>query len=293
MSADRFGSLDPGVLRAGAGRGRPEHPAPSSRPESAAAGSDAEPEDDDPPSSGSAAPEPAEDRFPRPAAEETSATPVSGESAPSRPRLAPARSPDEPRWPAAPAVPAAEPRKPRQAYDSGSVAHTAGHSAPWSAESAELHEYLPHAETAGALPIGGQALIGLCLGLAVLLAVSCFYLTPSADEPAPATLVTAVSTRTVTEETPPEKRSPDIGAGFVFGKVKTNDGSTLHVTSELTKSEIVVHTDAETKVYVLIATEVAAIAVGAPVMVYGRKHADGTISADTITGVSLRAIGSN
>lgn len=246
VSADRFGSLDPGVIRAATSRGRAEHPAPSARPESASAESDAESEDEDPPPSGPAAPAPAADRFPRPAAEKGSA-------------------------------------------------HTAGPPAPWPAESADLYEYLPHADTAGALPIGGQALIGLCLGLAVLLAVSCFYLNPTADEPAasPATLATAVSTRTATEEVPPEESSPDIGVGFVFGKVKTNDGSTLHVSSELTKSEIVVHTDAETRVYVLIATEVAAIAVGAPVLVYGRKHADGTISADTITGVSLRAIGSS
>lgn len=195
---------------------------------------------------------------------------------------------------AARAVSAPEPGNPRRAYDSGT--HTAEPPAPWPAESADLYEYLPHADTAGALPIGGQALIGLCLGLAVLLAVSCFYLNPTVvDDPAaaPATLVTAVSTRATTEEAPPEEPSPDIGVGFVFGKVKSNDGSTLHVSSELTKSEVVVHTDAETRVYVLIATEVAAIAVGAPVLVYGRKHADGSVSADTITGISLRAIGSN
>lgn len=182
---------------------------------------------------------------------------------------------------------------PRRADRSVAVTRAAAPEESWPADPPELYEYLPHADAAGALPVGGQALIGLCIGLAVLLAVSFFYLGPTTDDStasAPA-VATAVSTMAPTEEAPVRESSPDIGVGVVFGKVKTNDGRTLHVSSELTRSEIIVHTDADTKVYVLVATEVAAIAVGAPVLIYGRKHADGSVSADTITGVSLRALG--
>ncbi|MFI9533121.1 hypothetical protein ACIG56_07755 [Nocardia fusca] len=155
---------------------------------------------------------------------------------------------------------------------------------------------VPEAEALEHLPIGGNALLGLCLGMAVLLAVAFFYIGRTTDPDqaaAPPTTAIAASTMAPRETEAPAAKSPDIGAGFVWGKVLTNDGTTLTVKSEINHSEIVVHTDDHTKVYVLIATTIEAIAEGAPIIVYGRKYADGSIFADTITGVSLRALGTH
>ncbi|WP_063060956.1 hypothetical protein [Nocardia sienata] len=131
--------------------------------------------------------------------------------------------------------------------------------------------------------------------MAVLLAVTFFYLgrTTDPDQSAAPTSAIAASTMAPRETEAPAPKSPDIGAGFAWGKVLTNDGRTLTIKSEINHSEMVVHTDDHTKIYVLIATTIEAIAEGAPIMVYGRKHADGSILADTITGVSLRALGTH
>ncbi|MEV0109201.1 hypothetical protein AB0H42_23055 [Nocardia sp. NPDC050799] len=152
---------------------------------------------------------------------------------------------------------------------------------------------IPEAEAPALLPAGGHALLGLCLGMAVLLAVGFFYLgrTTDTDQAAAPNGAIAASTMAPRESEAPTAKSPDVGVGFVWGKVLTNDGTTLTVKSEISYSEVVVHTDDHTKVYVLIATTIEAIAEGAPIIVYGRKHADGSIFADTITGVSLRALG--
>ncbi|MEV3965119.1 hypothetical protein AB0M34_30240 [Nocardia sp. NPDC050193] len=154
---------------------------------------------------------------------------------------------------------------------------------------------VPETEALELLPLGGHALLGLCLGLAVLLAVGFFYLgrTTDPDQAAAPTAAIAASTMARRETAAPAAESSDIGIGFVWGKVLTNDGSTLTVKSEISHSEVVVHTDDHTKIYVLIATTIQAIAEGAPIIVYGRRHADGSIFADTITGVSLRALGTH
>ncbi|MGW5385035.1 hypothetical protein [Nocardia sp. NPDC003963] len=154
---------------------------------------------------------------------------------------------------------------------------------------------VPEAEALELLPTNGHALLGLCIGVVVLLAVGFFYLgrTSGPDYAAAPTAATAVSTMTPRETAvPAPAESPDIGTGFAWGKVLTNDGSTLTIKSEINHSEIVVHTDEHTKVYVLVASTIEAIAEGAPIVVYGRKHEDGSIFADSIAGVSLRALGS-
>ncbi|MGW1740411.1 hypothetical protein ACWCPQ_16550 [Nocardia sp. NPDC001965] len=153
---------------------------------------------------------------------------------------------------------------------------------------------VPETEALELLPVGGHALLGLCIGLAVLLAVAFFYMgrTSGTNQAAAPTAATVVSTISPSRTEDPAAESPDIGAGFAWGKVLTNDGRTLTIKSEINHSVIVVHADEHTKVYVLVATTIEAIAVGAPILVYGRKHADESISADTITGVSLRALGS-
>ncbi|WP_156426125.1 hypothetical protein [Nocardia jinanensis] len=165
---------------------------------------------------------------------------------------------------------------------------------PEAGSPADIAWPVPETEALELLPVNGHALLGLCIGVAVLLAAGFFYLgrTSGPNHAAAPTAATAVSTMTPREtEAPAPAESPDIGAGFAWGKVLTNDGSTLTIKSEINHSEIVVRTDQHTKVYVLVATTIEAIAEGAPILVYGRKRADGSIFADTITGVSLRALG--
>ncbi|MEU4315157.1 hypothetical protein [Nocardia sp. NPDC024068] len=174
--------------------------------------------------------------------------------------------------------------------DSAPAARYAGHPSD---------EHPPAGAHPGQGPFGGHALLGLCLGLAVLLAAGSFYLgrTTGPDEAGRPGLATVASAPTATvqavpapsKSTSPGSGSRDVGSGFVFGKVRGNDGGTLTISSELTRSEITVYTDRDTKLYVLMASRVEGITIGAPVVVYGRRHADGTITADTITGLSLQA----
>ncbi|MFI1463521.1 hypothetical protein [Nocardia carnea] len=148
---------------------------------------------------------------------------------------------------------------------------------------------------------GGHALLGLVLGVAVLLVVGGFYLgrvtdPHAAGEPVVTTFVAATSEAGATGPAPavtsslPERAgpaSPEVGAGFVFGKVRANDDGVLTVSSEITRAEVVVYSDDSTKLYVLIASDPAGIDIGAPVWIWGRKHADGSLTARTIAGISM------
>ncbi|WP_280416921.1 hypothetical protein [Nocardia carnea] len=148
---------------------------------------------------------------------------------------------------------------------------------------------------------GGHALLGLVLGIAVLLAVGGFYVgrvtdPDAAGEPAVTTFVAATPQVGATGSAPavasprPEPVGPasrEVGAGFVFGKVRANDGGVLTVRSEITGAEVVVYPDSSTKLYVLIASDPAGIDIGAPVWIWGRKHADGSLTARTIAGISM------
>lgn len=161
------------------------------------------------------------------------------------------------------------------------------------------NEHPPSRELSRRSSSGGHALLGLCLGLAVLLAAGSFYLgrTTGPEEAGTPGLATVASAPTATvqavpapaKSSAPGSGSRVVGTGFVFGKVRENDGETLTISSELTRSEITVHTDRDTELYVLMASRVEGITIGAPVVVYGRRHADGTITAETITGLSLQA----
>lgn len=315
LSAEQFGGLDPRIIRAGTKRAPRDRPAVAGSLESVrllgsaaydsglGSGSWAEDitsdsEDDlsecppgrgpAPASSGS----PSALGRPEPDPERNGATDL-----PTRP------APGEDR----PAEPAVDEGRRRWAVPDPPVGHSAripatpatsvqgAHSASPPPEPANPTWTVPETEALELLPAGGHALLGLCLGMAVLLAVAFFYIgrTTDPDQAAPPTTAIAASTMAPRETEAPAAKSPDIGAGFVWGKVLTNDGTTLTVKSEISHAEVVVHTDDHTKVYVLIATTIEAIAQGAPIIVYGRKHADGSISADTITGVSLRALGTH
>ncbi|NKY33905.1 hypothetical protein HGA13_12575 [Nocardia speluncae] len=149
--------------------------------------------------------------------------------------------------------------------------------------------------------LGGHALLGLVLGIAMLLAVGGFCLGRATDPhaagaPEVTTFVAATPQVVAAESAPavasprPEPvrpASPEVGVGFVFGKVRANDGGVLIVNSEITRSEVVVYSNSSTKLYVLIASDPAGIDIGAPVWIYGRKHADGSLTARTIAGISM------
>lgn len=144
---------------------------------------------------------------------------------------------------------------------------------------------------------GRAAFVGLCLGLVLLVAT--FYFSvgqPALHTPAAATPTIVVPETADSTPTPGPSRKPtapptpdkaDLGIGVAFGKVIETDGSTLILTSPFGGKKTTVHTHPRTKVYVLIATRVGALRVGAALVVYGRKHPDGSITADVITGTSL------
>lgn len=147
---------------------------------------------------------------------------------------------------------------------------------------------------------GRAAFVGLCLGLVLLVATLYFSVgQPALHTPAAATPTTVVpetadptptpsaSRRPTPPPTPPDPDKANLGAGVAFGKVIETDGSTLILTSPFGGKKTTVHTHPRTKVYVLIATHVGALRVGAALAVYGRKHPDGSVTADVITGTSL------
>ncbi|WP_328387553.1 hypothetical protein [Nocardia sp. NBC_00416] len=304
-SADQFGSLDPRVIRAATSRpgdrptaGAPRAAEPSPDPKFVTAvGHDAESGD-----AGEFAEAEAEADLPAPGRAEGFTDRSVSRREPQMPRSL-SESDPEPRpaadrvpEPAAPDRPFVPPEPPRTSPADASYPSPSSRRewAPEAGDPMGAHWTVPEHEALELLPSSGHALLGLCIGIAVLLAVGCFYLgrTTGPNQAGAPTVATAISTmapRATVDSAPTS--SPDVGVGFVWGKVKTNDGSTLTVKSEINHSMVVVHTDDDTKVYVLVATTVAAIAEGAPVLIYGRKHADGSIDADTITGVSLRALG--
>ncbi|MGW0181717.1 DUF5666 domain-containing protein [Nocardia sp. NPDC003345] len=304
----RFGSLDPAVIRAGTGKGPSAPPDPGSRGEPAGRiGTGA---DSDPTVSanllGSA----------------VSAVPGHPGGSPATLPAVPAATPHpayaEPDSPGFPAGEHPEPQgaagvdiEPAAGYSDADLALATRFDGPseesLAAGAADPDRYPgdpfgedpPVRALSRPGPSGRYALLGLCLGLAVLLAAGGFYLgrTTGPDQAGTPGLATVASAPTATVEVvpPPSKTSVpgagsrDVGTGFVFGKVRSNDGETLTVKSEITPTEITVHTDRDTKLYVLMASRVEGITIGAPVMVYGRRHADGSLTANTITGLSLQA----
>ncbi|MFI7671708.1 hypothetical protein [Nocardia sp. NPDC049526] len=77
-----------------------------------------------------------------------------------------------------------------------------------------------------------------------------------------------------------------VNRGLTIGKVTANDGKTLAVEGILgAKTNVRVNTD--TQVLVLTGSSVSDVAIGAAVVVYGNKEADGTITANLIMGGSL------
>lgn len=143
---------------------------------------------------------------------------------------------------------------------------------------------LPEPVSESAPHTGTAALIGICIGVALLI-LSGFLLVDRSNDPAPVPLAAPtapVATATPTTTTPRTVH----GKGVTFGKVVANDGTTLKVSSPF-GTVTTVRADSGTKVLVLVATRLADIGVGAPVAVYGDKQSDGSILATFITGVSL------
>lgn len=74
--------------------------------------------------------------------------------------------------------------------------------------------------------------------------------------------------------------------GLTIGKVTANDGKTLAVQG-ISGARTNVHVNTDTQVLVLTGRSVSDVTVGAAVVVYGNKDADGTIIANLIVGGSL------
>ncbi|MEU7632673.1 hypothetical protein AB0C34_22205 [Nocardia sp. NPDC049220] len=137
------------------------------------------------------------------------------------------------------------------------------------------------------------ALVGLCIGVVLLVVSGCLIADRSTD---PAASKTAFRTSTPPSITTPATTAPattsvvtPVGGGAAFGRVATNDGKTLVVANLATGSNTYVHTNARTRVYVMLATRAADIRVGATVAVFGQKQSDHSIVAGVITGFSIGA----
>ncbi|MEV6340575.1 hypothetical protein AB0M12_38375 [Nocardia vinacea] len=74
--------------------------------------------------------------------------------------------------------------------------------------------------------------------------------------------------------------------GLTIGKVTANDGKTLAVEG-ISGATTNVQVNTNTQVLVLTGRSVSDVSVGAAVVVYGNKEADGTIIANLIVGGSL------
>jgi hypothetical protein len=70
---------------------------------------------------------------------------------------------------------------------------------------------------------------------------------------------------------------------MTFGKVITNDGKTLKIEG-YRGATTTVHTNAGTRVFVLIGIHVSDVAIGSILVVYGNKGADGSITASVLVG---------
>ncbi|WP_280242007.1 hypothetical protein [Nocardia abscessus] len=143
---------------------------------------------------------------------------------------------------------------------------------------------------------GAAAFVGLCVGVLILVVSGWLLLGPPTETAASPTTTRAAAPSTtpppstVRTTTPvPPRPIERTGVAVTVGKVTANDGTTLVVKNAVTGNSVKVSTDADTKVYVLVAKRAKDIRVGAAIAVYGRQHPDQTINADFITGISLGA----
>ncbi|MGY2116875.1 hypothetical protein ACW9HR_23480 [Nocardia gipuzkoensis] len=143
---------------------------------------------------------------------------------------------------------------------------------------------------------GAAAFVGLCVGVLILVVSGWLLLGPPTETAASPTTTRAAAPSTtpppstVRTTTPvPPRPIERTGIAITVGKVTANDGTTLVVKNAVTGNSVKVRTDADTKVYVLIAKRAKDIRVGAAIAVYGRQHPDQTINADFITGISFGA----
>lgn len=77
-----------------------------------------------------------------------------------------------------------------------------------------------------------------------------------------------------------------VNRGLAIGKVTANDGKMIAVEG-ISGAMTNVHTSPDTRILVLTGSSVSDVTVGAAVLVYGDKEADGTITANLIVGGSV------
>lgn len=123
-------------------------------------------------------------------------------------------------------------------------------------------------------------LTGTTLAVALTLVVG-FLLSGRSGDSAPDPSVSAVATSTAVPA-----NAVQVNRGLTAGEITANDGKTVTVAG-LLGAKTKVHIDASTQVLVLSGTSVSDVKVGATVVVYGDKEADGSITANLIVGTEL------
>ncbi|MEV5835357.1 hypothetical protein [Nocardia sp. NPDC052112] len=116
-------------------------------------------------------------------------------------------------------------------------------------------------------------LIGTSFAVLLSLVVYLFF-APSGSTPARESAATAPA------------NAVQVNHGLTIGKVAANDGKTLAVAGILGATTNV-HVTPKTQVLVITGSSVSDVAVGAAVVIYGTKEADGAITASLIVGGSL------
>ncbi|WP_433755833.1 hypothetical protein [Nocardia sp. CA-135398] len=91
---------------------------------------------------------------------------------------------------------------------------------------------------------------------------------------------------TPTDATAARANAAQVDHGLTIGKVTANDGKTLAVQGILGATTNV-RVNPDTRVLVLTGSSMSDVRVGAAIVVYGNKEADGTITANLIVGGSL------
>ncbi|MEV4239781.1 MULTISPECIES: hypothetical protein [unclassified Nocardia] len=127
--------------------------------------------------------------------------------------------------------------------------------------------------------------LGMLIGtsFAVLLSLVVYFFIASMGS-APDSAPTAGSAATNATAVP--ANAVQVNRGLTIGKVTANDGKTLAVEGILGATTNV-HVNAATQVLVVTGRSVSDVTVGAAVVVYGNKEADGTITANLIVGGSV------
>ncbi|MEV4123396.1 hypothetical protein [Nocardia sp. NPDC049707] len=124
--------------------------------------------------------------------------------------------------------------------------------------------------------------LGMLIGtsFAVLLSLVVYLFVAPLGSPPPRESATGGSAAAV------PANAVQVNRGLTIGKVTANDGKTVAVQGVLGATTNV-HVTPNTQVLVLAARSVSDVTVGAAVVIYGNKEADGSMTANLIVGGSV------